>query len=32
MNLQELTDHFAIPGVLTFSQNENGLLLSLIHI
>ena len=26
MNLQELTDHFAIPGVLTFSQNENGLL------
>ena len=26
MDLQELTDHFAIPGVLTFSQNENGLL------
>lgn len=26
MNVQELTDHFAIPGVLTFSENENGLI------
>jgi glucose-6-phosphate 1-epimerase len=26
MDLQTLTDHFAIPGALTFSQNENGLL------
>jgi glucose-6-phosphate 1-epimerase len=26
MDLQQLTDHFAIPDVLTFSQNENGLL------
>jgi glucose-6-phosphate 1-epimerase len=26
MDIQNLTDHFAIPGVLAFSQNENGLL------
>lgn len=26
MDLQTLSDHFAIPGVLAFSQNENGLL------
>jgi glucose-6-phosphate 1-epimerase len=26
MDLQTLTDHFAIPGVLAFSQNEHGLL------
>jgi glucose-6-phosphate 1-epimerase len=26
MNLQELTDHFAIPGVLAFHQNEDGLI------
>jgi glucose-6-phosphate 1-epimerase len=26
MDLQTLTDNFAIPGVLTFSQNENALL------
>jgi glucose-6-phosphate 1-epimerase len=26
MDLQTLTDNFAIPGALTFSQNENGLL------
>jgi glucose-6-phosphate 1-epimerase len=26
MDLQHLTDHFAIPGILAFSQNENGLL------
>jgi glucose-6-phosphate 1-epimerase len=26
MDLQTLTDNFAIPGVLTFSQNEQGLL------
>ena len=26
MDLQTLTDHFAIPGVLAFSQNEHGLI------
>jgi glucose-6-phosphate 1-epimerase len=26
MDLQTLTDHFTIPGVLTFSQNEHGLI------
>jgi glucose-6-phosphate 1-epimerase len=26
MDLQYLTDHFAIPGVLVFSQNEHGLI------
>jgi len=26
MDLQQLTDHFAIPSVLAFSQNEHGLL------
>jgi glucose-6-phosphate 1-epimerase len=26
MDLQTLTDHFAIPGALTFSENENGLI------
>lgn len=26
MDIQNLTDHFAIPGVLAFSQNENGLI------
>jgi glucose-6-phosphate 1-epimerase len=26
MDLQQLTDHFAIPGLLSFSANENGLL------
>jgi glucose-6-phosphate 1-epimerase len=26
MDLQTLTDNFAIPGALTFSENENGLL------
>ena len=26
MDIQSLTDHFAIPGVLAFSQNENGLI------
>jgi glucose-6-phosphate 1-epimerase len=26
MHLQTLTDHFTIPGVLTFSQSEHGLL------
>lgn len=26
MDLQTLTDHFAIPGVLSFSENEHGLL------
>jgi glucose-6-phosphate 1-epimerase len=26
MTLQDLTDSFAIPGILAFSQNENGLL------
>jgi glucose-6-phosphate 1-epimerase len=26
MDLRHLTDHFAIPGALTFSENENGLI------
>jgi glucose-6-phosphate 1-epimerase len=26
MNLQQITDHFAIPGILSFSQNETGLI------
>jgi glucose-6-phosphate 1-epimerase len=26
MDLRHLTDHFAIPGALTFSENEHGLL------
>jgi glucose-6-phosphate 1-epimerase len=26
MNLQTLTDHFAIPGVLAFAENEHGLI------
>jgi glucose-6-phosphate 1-epimerase len=26
MNLQQLTDNFAIPGVLAFSENEHGLI------
>jgi len=26
MTLQQLTDHFAIPGVLAFTQNEQGLI------
>jgi glucose-6-phosphate 1-epimerase len=26
MNLQELTDHFAIPGVLAFEESEHGLI------
>jgi len=26
MDLQQLTDHFAIPGVLSFFENEHNLL------
>ena len=31
MDLQNLTDNFAIPGVLAFSQNENGLIRAIIN-
>jgi glucose-6-phosphate 1-epimerase len=30
MNLQELTDHFAIPGVLSFDETEHGLLRAMV--
>jgi glucose-6-phosphate 1-epimerase len=30
MDLQNLTDHFAIPGVLSFSQTDQGLILAAI--